>query len=98
MSLLPGHRTNFDTLRQAALNNDLALMDCRHRDTGEPIAVLCAANRLPRGEIGFVPLAMLFNDNPFDFLVSPNASESDALTATDLHHDLPTHPPREAAP
>ena len=96
MSLLPGHRTNFDTLRQAALNNDLALMDCRHRDTGEPIAVLCAANRLPRGEIGFVPLAMLFNDNPYDFLVPPTASESDALTATDLNHDPPTSPPLEA--
>ena len=98
MSLLLGHRTNFDTLRQAALNNDLALMDCRHRDTGEPIAVLCATNRFPRGEIDFVPLAMLFNDNPYDFLVPPNASETDALPATDLKHDSPTPPPREAAP
>lgn len=98
MSLLPGHRTNFDTLRQAALNNDLALMDCRHRDTGEPIAVLCAANRLPRGEIGFVPLAMLFNNNPYDFLDPPTTPNTDALTATDLNHDPPTQPPREAAP
>ena len=98
MSLLPGHRTNFDTLRQAALHNDLALMDCRHRDTGEAIAVLCAANRRPRGEIDFVPLAMLFNNNPFDFLVPPSASETDANTATDLNHDPPTSSPMEAAP
>lgn len=96
MSLLPGHRSNFDTLRQAALNNDLALMDCRHRDTGKPIAVLCAANRLPRGEIEFVPLATLFNDNPYEFLVPPTAPETDALTATDLNHDPPTSPPLEA--
>ena len=96
MSLLPGHRSNFDTLQQAALNNDLALMDCRHRDTGEPIAVLCAANRLPRREIDFVPLAMLFNNNPYDFLVPPAASETDALPATDMNHDPPTSPPREA--
>ncbi len=96
MSLLPGHRSNFDTLRQAALNNDLALMDCRHRDTGEPIAVLCAANRLSRGEIDFVPLAMLFNNNPYDFLVPPTASETDARQATDLTHDPPTSPPLEA--
>ena len=96
MSLLPGHRTNFDTLRQAALNNDLALMDCRHRDTGEPIAVLCAANRLSRGETAFVPLAMLFNDNPFDFLVPPTESDNDDRSATDFQHDPPTPPPTEA--
>ncbi len=96
MSLLPGHRTNFDTLRQAALNNDLALMDCRHRDTGEPIAVLCAANRLLRGEIGFVPLAMLFNDNPFDFLVPPTESDNDDRSATDFQHDPSNPPPTEA--
>ena len=98
MSLLPGHRTNFDTLRQAAFNNDLALMDCRHRDTGEPIAVLCAANRCPRGEIEFVPLATLFNDNPYEFLVPPTVSETDTLPATDLNHDPPTPPPLETAP
>ena len=96
MSLLPGHRTNFDTLRQAALNNDLALMDCRHRDTGEPIAVLCAANRLPRGEIGFVPLAMLFNNNPYDFLVPPTESQSEDRLATESPHDPPNPPPTEA--
>ncbi len=96
MSLLSGHRTNFDTLRQAAFSNDLALMDCRHRDTGEPIAVLCAANRLPRGEIGFVPLAMLFNDNPFDFLVPPTESDKDDRSATDFQHDPPNPPPTEA--
>ncbi len=96
MSLLPGHRSNFDTLRQAALNNDLALMDCRHRDTGEPIAVLCAAHRCPRGEIEFVPLATLFNDNPYEFLVPPTASKTDALPATDMNHDPLTSPPREA--
>jgi hypothetical protein len=96
MSLLPGHRTNFDTLQRAALNNDLALMDCRHRDTGEPIAVLSAANRLPRGEIGFVPLAMLFNDNPFDFLVPPTESDNDDRSAADFPHDPPNPPPTEA--
>lgn len=96
MSLLPGHRTNFDTLRQAALNNDLALMDCRHRDTGEPIAVLCAANRLPRGEIGFVPLAMLFNDTPFDLLVPTTESDNDDRSAEEFQHGLPNPPPTEA--
>ena len=96
MSLLPGHRTNFDTLRRAALSNDLALMDCRHRDTGEPIAVLCAANRLSRGEIDFVPLAMLFNNNPYDFLVPPTESHSEDRLVTESQHDLSNPPPTEA--
>jgi hypothetical protein len=39
----------------------------------------------------------LFNDNPYEFLVPPTVSETDALPATDLNHDPSTPPPREDA-
>ena len=73
MPLLPGHKANFETLLLAATAGDLALMDCRQRTTGAPIPVLCAANRHDDGSIEFVPLAMLFNDNPYELVDPPQA-------------------------
>jgi hypothetical protein len=72
MSLPIGHRRNFNTLRQAFLTGDAALMECQLAATGEVVAVLCAANRLPDGGAEFVPFAMLFNGNPYEMVNPPN--------------------------
>lgn len=72
MSLLPGHRANFDTLRQAFLSGDVALMECQLAATGENVAVICAANRQDDGGVAFVPFAMFFNDNPYRLVNPPS--------------------------
>ena len=72
MPLLAGHKANFDTLREAFLAGDAALMDCQLAATGEEVAVICAATRLPDGEVEFAPFAMLFNDNPYKLVNPPN--------------------------
>jgi hypothetical protein len=72
MALVEGHKQNFDTLRQAFLAGDAALMECQLTATGEPVAVLCAANRLPNGEVEFVPFGMFFNGNPYEMVNPPN--------------------------
>ncbi len=51
---------NFETLQQAFLNGDAALMECQLSATGEPVAVVCAANRHDDGSVEFAPFAMLF--------------------------------------
>ena len=66
MALAPGYKANFDTLRRAFLNDDAALMECQLAATGEPVAVVCAANRQDDGSVEFAPFAMLFNDNPYE--------------------------------
>jgi hypothetical protein len=73
MPLPPGHRANFETLLLAAKSGDLALLDCRERTTGTPLPVLCAANRYGDDSVEFVPLAMLFNDNPYEVIDPPQA-------------------------
>ena len=65
MPLALGHKRNFETLQTAFLAQDVALMECELAATGEPVAVICAANRKPDGTIEFVPFAMVFNDNPY---------------------------------
>ena len=72
MALAPGYKANFDTLRQAFLNDDVALMECQLAATGEEVAVVCAANRHDDGSVEFAPFAMLFNDNPYQMLNPPN--------------------------
>jgi hypothetical protein len=72
MPLTKGHKRNFDTLRRAILAGDAALMECQLVATGEPVAVICAANRLEDGEIAFAPFAMLFSGNPYQAVSPPN--------------------------
>ncbi len=71
MALPTGHRRNFDTLTRAFDAGDTALMECQLAATGETVAVICAANRLPDGRIEFAPFAMLFNENPYHTVNPP---------------------------
>lgn len=72
MALSSGHRRNFETLKEAFARGDAALMECQLAATGEVVPVVCAANRLPDGEIAFVPFAMFFNGNPYELLNPPS--------------------------
>ena len=71
MALMPGHKTNFQTLQDAFAAGDVALMECQLTATGEEVAVICAANRQEDGGVEFAPFAMLFNGNPYEMLNPP---------------------------
>ena len=71
MPLSVGYKQNFDTIRRAFAAGDVALMECRLRATGEAVAVVCAANRHEDGSVEFVPMAMMFQDNPYEMLDPP---------------------------
>ena len=75
MPLAHGHKRNFETLQTAFFAQDAALMECELAATGEPVAVICAANRKPDGTIEFVPFTMLFNDNPYRTVNPPRADD-----------------------
>jgi Family of unknown function (DUF6117) len=75
MAIAQGHRQNFETLAQAFDAGDVALMECQSAASGEPVAVICAAHRLPDGEIEFVPFATLFNGNPYESVNPPNPND-----------------------
>jgi len=74
MAILKGHKAQFETLKQAFANGDIALMECQRKDTGEIVSVICAVNvtgRSKKFEYRFVPFAQLFNGNPYDLLEPP---------------------------
>jgi hypothetical protein len=71
MPLLPGYKKNFETLCRAVSAGDAALMECKLAATGEMVAVISAVNRHPDGAIDLVPLAMLFQGNPYQIVNPP---------------------------
>lgn len=59
-----GVRDNFETLRKAFLNGDVALLQCTDRVTGMPAYLVCAVNIDAAAEDGespyqFVPMAVM---------------------------------------
>lgn len=92
MPLSPSQRLNFETLQRAFLAEDAALMECQLASTGEPVAVICAANRLADQTVEFVPLAMMFHDNPYK-MVNPPSPEGGFCTRADQQDILPEDKP-----
>lgn len=70
MAIQAGHKSNFNTLLKAAGSNDLALMECDDRATGKKVAVVCAVY-VTDGVYTFVPIAKLFDGNPYEELNPP---------------------------
>jgi len=72
-ALAAHHRANFQTLLRAAENGHLALMSCLDAATGEPRAVLAAANFHEDGSVEFVPFGHLAAGNPYDAYLPPES-------------------------
>lgn len=71
MKISEGYKANFETLRQAFANGDVALLDCMSTITNKPVAVICAVNRDGKN-FELVPVAKLFDVNPYEELLPPN--------------------------
>lgn len=65
----PGYKNNFETLGKAFDNGDVCLMECTDKLTKEKVAVICAIFKDADGMINTVPLAKMFNGNPYDELI-----------------------------
>ena len=71
-TIVQQHKPNFESIKRAFENGDVALLECQLKSTGETVAVITAVNR-DGGEFGFVPFAMMFNGNPYEMLNPPSA-------------------------
>ncbi|MFM1990253.1 MAG: hypothetical protein RJA99_3210 [Pseudomonadota bacterium] len=71
-TLAPGHVANFKAMLRAALNKDLALIQCTDAKTGEPVPTICMVNKDAEGNVEFMPVARMFNTNPYQELLPPS--------------------------
>ncbi|MCI0665680.1 MAG: DUF6117 family protein [Acidobacteria bacterium] len=74
-------RTNFQTVAKAFENGDIALLECRNRNNGEPAYALCAINLIRQAdrepEIEMVPFGLIFIDDPYEMLIPPSDPKFD---------------------
>ncbi|KIZ44511.1 MULTISPECIES: DUF6117 family protein [Rhodopseudomonas] len=63
---IPDHaRANFQTLLRAAVDGNLALLECADAETGAVRYVICAVGR-DAGEFLFTPFGHLADGNPYE--------------------------------
>jgi Family of unknown function (DUF6117) len=66
-------KTNFHALERAFENGNIALLECRSRNNGEPAYAICAINLIRQvnrePEIEIVPFGLMFNDDPYEMLI-----------------------------
>lgn len=72
MPLTAGDKATFETLREAMLNGDVALLECQWVNTGQNVVVICAVNRGSDQSFDFVPIAQLFAGDPYKLLQPPH--------------------------
>jgi len=71
-TVVQNHSENFNTLTDAFNNNEVCLMECIEKLTGEKIAVICGVWFNPKSnEYEFTPFAKFFNGNPYELLEPP---------------------------
>lgn len=74
---IPDHaRTNFNTLLRAAVDGNLALIECADTLTGDPRYVIAAVGRDHRG-IVMTPFGHLADGNPYDAYLPPIENRAD---------------------
>lgn len=69
MSIPKGHIVNFQTLQSAFANKDTCLAECTDK-AGNPVYAICMVYE-DNGEVVLVPVAKLFDGNPYDELNPP---------------------------
>lgn len=74
MAIATGYQTNFDTLRRAAHDGALCLMECTDAQTGKPVITICAVG-FDGTEYQMTPLAKMFDGNPYKELLPPQLEE-----------------------
>ena len=85
MAILEAYKLNFETLKQAAFNDDLCLAECEDRETGETVIAVCCVST-EDGQTKLVPIAKLFNGNPYEELKSPLELDAEEAARNNSAH------------
>lgn len=62
---------NFQTLKQAFIDDNVCLMECTVKATGEKVAAICTHYIDEEEQHNFTPFAIFLNGNPFELLTPP---------------------------
>ena len=82
-AIAPGYAANLDTLNRAARARDLAVLDALHVPTGRPAVLVVAINHTPDGGAELVPLARMFDGDPYAEFAAPHPEAPGAYLTSD---------------
>lgn len=68
--LRKGDRANFETLKRAFLNSNVALVSAIRKSDQQPVALLCAMSQ-DGMEVIPAPLAVMIEGNPYELYEDP---------------------------
>jgi len=69
--LRPGDVKNFETLKKASSEGQLALVSAVRKADQKPVALVCAMSDQGDGTVLPVPLAVMVEGNPFELFEDP---------------------------
>lgn len=72
MAIPDAYKHNFHQLLKAAEHHHLALMECKEKKTGKLVYTLCAVQTDGGESYQFVPVAKLFDGDPYEELEPPD--------------------------
>lgn len=85
MAIPEAIKTNFNTLVKAVKQEDIALLECWDRNTGESAYAICAVNVVRQSgaepEIEMVPFGLMFSSDPYETLIPASDPEFDDLSS-----------------
>lgn len=70
MAIKDGHKTNFETLQVAIQEGDACILETYERLSGKPAVLVCATFEDNEQGVNFVPLARMFDGNPYEEFVT----------------------------
>ena len=78
MAIPDGYIKNFETIKRAFANGDVALVECFDRVTKKPVYTICAVDTCEQDHRFIVPFAKMFDGNPYEELDPPTVDPPDA--------------------
>lgn len=70
-ALTVGYRQNFETLKRACINGELALVSVIRKSDKQPVALVCGMQANSDGSISPVPFAEMVSGNPYAMYEDP---------------------------
>jgi hypothetical protein len=69
---LDSFKANFAEMTRAVMSGDVALVECTDTETGKPCAIICTVNVFEDRSVEIVPMARMFDGNPYEQINPPD--------------------------
>jgi hypothetical protein len=76
MAISNKDKAAFECIKAGVEDGNLCLVECTEKETGKEITAVCGAIEIGDGSVMFIPVAKLFEGNPFEEIV-PNFKKED---------------------